>query len=89
MNQEFLVVTFPSTYYALKAEKALKAIGYDIPLTPIPRELTSNCGHVLRIQPEKRDEIASILVGAGVLIEEVHTIKPREKKGLLDHFFGF
>ncbi len=89
MTKEYLVFTFPSTYHALKAEKALKKEGYEISLAPIPRELTSNCGEVIRVEPEMKSEIHDVLKKASVQIEEIHTVKPREKHSLLDKFFGF
>ncbi|MCK4259781.1 MAG: DUF3343 domain-containing protein [Halanaerobiales bacterium] len=89
MSKEYLVFTFPSTYHALKAEKALKEKNYKIPLAPIPRELTSNCGEVIRIDPEMKLELKLILEEANVEIEGIHLIKPREKTSLLDKFFGF
>ena len=89
MSQEFIVFTFPSTYHALRAEKVLKENKYDIPLAPIPRQLTSNCGEVIRVEPIFKEEIKEQLETANVKIEAVHTIKSRKKEGLLDKFFGF
>lgn len=89
MGEAYVVFTFPSTYHALKAEKALKEKGYSIPLSPIPRELTSNCGEVIRIVPDLRQRIHELLLSAGVQVEEIHHIEPQEKSGLFDKFFGF
>lgn len=89
MAESYIVFTFPSTYHALKAEKALKKQGQNISLSPIPRELTSNCGEVIRVTPEQQEMIHELLIAASVQIEEIHQITPREKRGLLDKFFGF
>lgn len=84
-----MVFTFPSTYHALKAEKTLREKGITVNLAPIPRELTANCGEVIKVLPEHQEQVQSILETAGVEIEGVHLIEPREKGGLLDKFFGF
>lgn len=89
MTDKYWVFTFPSTYYALKAEKVLKEKGYNLSLSPIPRSLTANCVEVIRVKLEMKQTIQEVLESEGVLIEEIHLIEPREKKGLLDKFFGF
>ncbi len=87
--KEYLVFTFPSTYYALKAEKALLARGYDIPLSPLPRQLSSNCGEVIRVEPEMKVEIRDNLLAANVEIEEIHLVQEKKKTNLMDKFFGY
>ena len=89
MSEEYIVFTFPSTHHALRAEKVLNQNNYNIPLAPIPRELTSNCGEVIRVKPGLKDDIIKLLQQEKVEIEDIHLIQPRQEKGLLDKFFGF
>lgn len=89
MADKYWVFTFPSTYHALKAEKVLKERGHNISLSPIPRSLNANCVEVIRVKLEMKQIIQEVLESKGVLIEGIHLIEPREKKGLLDKFFGF
>ncbi|AZR74190.1 hypothetical protein BBF96_12755 [Anoxybacter fermentans] len=77
MSREYLVFTFPSTYHALRAEKALKENGYH------------NCGEVIRVKPEIKLEIQKILEEVGIKIEAIHLIKSQKKHILIDNFFGF
>ncbi len=53
------VVLFPSTHFAIQAEKLIKKQGSPIKLIPVPRHLSSDCGICLLIPWEKKDEILS------------------------------
>lgn len=72
MNSDKLVITFPSTHYALKAEKVLEEAGVAIELIPVPRELSSSCGLALPILEEEEDRVVEILRENRVEIEGVH-----------------
>lgn len=87
--EEYLVFTFPSTYHALKAEKVLKDLGYDLRLVPTPRQLSANCGEVIKVHPSQKLEIKEHLLSADVKIEEIHLVQERKKVSLIDKFFGY
>ncbi|MCR4419629.1 MAG: DUF3343 domain-containing protein [Clostridia bacterium] len=59
--------TFPSTHYALKAEKAARQAGVRVRLVPVPRELSSLCGLALEVDTEH--ELAALEALAGVKLE--------------------
>lgn len=86
---EYLVFTFSSTYHALKAERVLKNLGYDLKLAPIPRQLSANCGEVIKVEPNKEQEIKEHLQRADVKIDEIHLVQERKKTSLMDKFFGY
>jgi len=73
------VILFPSTYFALRAEKKSKEKGLSVRLIPVPRHLSSDCGVCLRIQWEANQIIQSLLETEGVKIEGVHPLKTNEK----------
>ena len=72
MNSDKLVITFPSTHYALKAEKVLKGAGLEIEVIPVPRELSSSCGLAIPILEEEEDKALDILRENRVETEGVH-----------------
>ncbi len=42
-----LLATFPSSQAALRAEQRLKAVGAEVELIPVPRQIRSSCGFCL------------------------------------------
>jgi len=69
------VILFPSTYFALRAEKKSKERGFSVKLIPVPRHLSSDCRVCLRISWEQKESIHSLLEREGVKIEGVHSLK--------------
>jgi len=57
---DYLAV-FNSAHRVMKAESLIKARGLSILLIPAPRQLMTDCGLALRISPELREEVLSIL----------------------------
>ncbi len=57
---DFLAV-FNSAHRVMKAESILKARGIPILLIPAPRQLMTDCGLALRINPGNRDEVMKVL----------------------------
>jgi hypothetical protein len=70
----FGVILFPSTHFAIRAEKRVKEKGMTVKLIPVPRHLSSDCGVCLRIAWEQKEEIQSFLEREGVKIEEIHQL---------------
>lgn len=61
------VITFPSVYYALRAEKLLKDAGIAVRLTPIPRELSGCCeGLAAEVAEEYVPRAVALLAEQGV-----------------------
>ena len=69
------VILFPSTYFALRAEKKSKEKGLSVRLIPVPRHLSSDCGVCLRVSWEQRETIESLLKKEGVKMEGVHLLE--------------
>lgn len=68
------VFTFPSSHYALKAEKTCKDAGICVVLIPLPREISADCGVALIVRPETRREAEMLLEEKGVPWDRVHHI---------------
>ena len=62
-NEKYLVMIFPATSYALKAEKILKVENIAYKLIPIPRHIDSDCGICLRFTKEAKEKIVAALAG--------------------------
>lgn len=68
------VLTFPSSHYALKAEKLCKGAGIKVVLIPLPREISADCGVALIVSPETRQSAEDLLKREGVSLNGVHRL---------------
>jgi len=77
--------TFPSTYYALKAEKKIQEHLSNIPfkMVPVPRRISSSCGTALRCSPDNADVIQKVLLQQQIEFEGKHFLQ-EEKLNLKD-----
>ncbi len=82
--------TFPSTYFALKAEKALNDNLREVnfKMVPVPRSISSSCGTALRADPENSEQVEQLLSQTGVEIEGKYFIEAEEKLDI-KKLFGF
>ncbi len=77
------VLTFPSSHYALKAEKICKDVGVKVMLIPLPREISSDCGVALIVHPEARPKAEGLLEGGGIPLNGVHHIQREGREARL------
>lgn len=73
------VITFPSTYMALSAEKVVKSAGLEGKLIPVPRKISTSCGMALRLAEHRLDQVLALLDEAGVEIEGVYELADKER----------
>lgn len=59
--EEFLIVTFESTNFAMQTEAALKAFEIKNQIIPTPREITLSCGLSIRTPFENYDKIIDLI----------------------------
>ncbi len=50
-------MVFPSTYWALKAERLLKEQGFVVRLRPVPRSISSSCGICLEFNEDTAHDL--------------------------------
>jgi len=74
-DQDFVAI-FHSIHRVLKAEKALKAVGEEFLLIPVPRQLTSDCGLALRFSPDHRAHILAQLA-----IDDLSPVEVYQRQG--------
>ena len=60
---KFFILIFESTHHALKSEKLLAGMGIKFDIIPTPKEISSDCGMAIRINPSLFNEqlVSSIL----------------------------
>ncbi len=74
---EYTYFTFPTTYYALKAEKVVleqKGEGH-AKMVPVPRKISSSCGTALRCCSNEKDIIEELLNTHQVSIEGIYRLE--------------
>lgn len=80
-------LTFPSTYQALRAEKALSGERWEFKMVPVPRKISSSCGMALRCLPEDARSIKAHLEKLCVEVEGFYELEVKSSPGPL--FFLF
>ncbi len=71
------LVTFFASHHAIKAEKVLRLVDFEVELIPGPKELSPNCGVALRITYDERDQVRSRLDAKKVQVDEIIRYHPR------------
>jgi hypothetical protein len=71
------LLSFFSSFHAIRAEAVLSRGGLAVKLTPGPRELSPNCGVALRFHLAERDLALALLSEKRVRIDSVHPYRPR------------
>lgn len=59
--EEFLVITFESTNFAMQTESVLKNLEIKNQIIPTPREITLSCGLSIRTPFESYDKIRELI----------------------------
>lgn len=65
-SSEYAVLMIPSVSHALLSEKAVKSAGIPCKLIPTPREISSDCGIVLRIPLIESERVLLIVTSQGI-----------------------
>jgi len=68
-------VLFPNHLEGLKLEKLLKEENIKYTITPAPRELSSCCGITIRIKPELKKRVQSIVKTHDVSISGIQSLE--------------
>ena len=65
------VILFPSTNYAIWADRELTNEGISHKLAPIPKNLSSNCGYCIRIERNLLGKVSDLFRERGIEIEGI------------------
>ncbi len=74
--------TFPSVYYAVKAEKTLLGKEWEFRMVPVPRSISSSCGTALQCQPEDAPFIREHLEECSVEVENLYALNEESSSPL-------
>lgn len=68
-------ITFPTTFFAIRAESILKKQSTIFKMVPVPRTISSSCGTALRCQCEDISSIKYTLLENEVELEGFYRLK--------------
>ncbi|MGM0688610.1 MAG: DUF3343 domain-containing protein [Bacillota bacterium] len=68
-------ITFPTTYYAIRAESLLRKHTYSFKMVPVPRVISSSCGTALRCSCEDIVTLRNILIQNELQLESIYKIE--------------
>ncbi|MGI6603601.1 MAG: DUF3343 domain-containing protein [bacterium] len=71
-NSTYLVLTFPTTYAALRFDSVFKESALTFQLIPVPREISSSCGLAARIDRTNPESLLQFLSQKRVEFEELY-----------------
>lgn len=69
---ERCIVTFPSTHYAIRAERAAMKSGIPIRMIPVPRQISANCNMGMEASIDQTDSLRAVLETQGI---ECHFVR--------------
>ncbi len=72
-------ITFPTTFYAIRAESVLKSQPYSFKMVPVPRSISSSCGTALRCSCENIAVLKEYLLQKDLELEGFYKL---EESGL-------
>ncbi len=71
---QYSVALFDSTSQVMRGEKLLGQAGVRVKMIPTPRQISSDCGVVLRFDREEADRVVTILSENSVPVRGVYPI---------------
>jgi hypothetical protein len=71
----YCYITFPTTYYAIRAESVLKGSPYNFKMVPVPRAISSSCGTAIRCICSDLAQITSYLIDINLELEGLYQLE--------------
>ncbi len=68
-------ITFPTTFFAIRAESLLKKTGLTFKMVPVPRSISSSCGTALQCPCEDLAEIKALLEENSLELESFYRLE--------------
>lgn len=72
--EEYLLLTFDSTNFAMQAESQIKALGIELQVIPTPREITLSCGLSIKTSLLNRDIIKELMDYGKIKIKAIYNV---------------
>ncbi|MBU5678200.1 DUF3343 domain-containing protein [Alkaliphilus sp. MSJ-5] len=83
IDQQFYVVVFESTHYAIAAEKLFKDKNYKFDVIPTPREITHSCGLSIRFTVDALVEMKREMEDAHIAIKGIYEIQKIDNEKII------
>ena len=68
-------ITFPTTFYAIRAEDLLKGESISFKMVPVPRSISSSCGTALRCSCEDLPLVREHLLNKNLELERFYRLE--------------
>lgn len=68
-------ITFPTTFFAIRAESVLKNEKYSFKMVPVPRVISSSCGTALRCACEDMVAVKDYLLALKLELEGYYRLE--------------
>lgn len=66
MMEDFYILVLPSIHYVIMVEKEALAQGVKVNLVPVPRQISTDCGMVVKFDEKDLDWILALMSRAGM-----------------------
>lgn len=76
----YCYITFPTTYFALRAEDLLRESPLSFKMVPVPRSISSSCGTALRCLCPDLPQVEDRLLENRVEVEGTYEVEEKEFK---------
>ena len=76
----YCYITFPTTYFALRAEDLLRQSALSFKMVPVPRSISSSCGTALRCLCPELQQVEHYLRENRVEVEGTYEVEEKEFK---------
>jgi hypothetical protein len=82
--EEFIIITFESTNFAMQTESYLKSNGIKQQIIPTPREITLSCGLSIRTPIENRHTILETVRENKIRIKKMYKLSGSGKDRVIE-----
>lgn len=86
--EEYLIVTFTSTNFAMQAENVLKSAEIKHQIIPTPRQITLSCGLSIMLSIENLGEIKELIYSKKIINKSIYRVSSLGKEKTLDEIGG-
>lgn len=86
LTEYYCIITFNSTYHALKFEKIFKEKGLSVKLMPVPRQISSSCGTAAEISCDDEDNAIKITKEFDIEIDKLHRLENKRESNWFNKF---
>lgn len=80
----YVLISFESPHYTIKADKALDELSISKAVYPIPREISRDCGMGLRLHQSDLERALEFFQEKGILFKQIFPVDNQDRLTLLD-----